>query len=307
MMQLRRAIRNSVPSLHSLVLFEAAARHLNFSKAANELSITQPAVSHGIRQLEAMLGHPLFVREHRALSLTSQGLRLYSAVATGFATISETLADISGSDHRDSVVVSTSTVLATEWLLPRLSSLRGLHPQLRVEIRSLDRDPDLAASNIDVHVRLGDGQWPGCRSIKLWAEHIVPVCSPDYLERNGPFRDLSELLFQRLIHYVDPYRFRIGWAEWLRAIGISMPLNLPGTLHVNDSLVALKAAEVGEGVALGWRPIVNRALDEGRLVRAHSSYLLTGHHHYAVTNETPSPSKAVLQFCDWLADQGSTP
>ena len=96
-----RTIRNSIPSLHTLVLFEAAARHLNFSKAATELSITQPAVSHGIRQLELALGHPLFVREHRNLSLTTQGVRLHSAVANGFGTILETLADISGSTSRD--------------------------------------------------------------------------------------------------------------------------------------------------------------------------------------------------------------
>src|SRR5262249_16413680 len=159
---------------------EAAARHLNFSTAASELSITQPAVSHGIKQLEATLGHPLFVREHRTLSLTTQGVRLYSAVASGFGTISETLAQISGSVHRAKIVAGVATVLAVEWLAPRLGKLRQDLPNLQIEIRCLDRDPDLPSSNIDVHIRLGDGHWPGCTSTRLWPELIVPLCSPEF-------------------------------------------------------------------------------------------------------------------------------
>src|SRR5262245_4755757 len=162
----RRTFRQSVPSLHGLILFEAAARHLNFSTAASELSVTQPAVSHGIKQLEAALGHPLFVREHRTLTLTTHGVRLYSAVASGLGTISETLADITGSVHRDKIIASASTVLATEWLLPRLGKLREEHPNLQIEIRCLDRDPDLPSSGIDVHIRMGDGNWPGCVSTR---------------------------------------------------------------------------------------------------------------------------------------------
>jgi LysR family glycine cleavage system transcriptional activator len=296
----RRTFRQSAPSVHSLVLFEAAARHLNFSSAASELSITQPAVSHGIRQLEAALGHPLFVREHRRLSLTSQGQRLYSAVASGLGTISETLAEITGSVHRDKIIASTSTVLAMEWLLPRLGKLREEHPNLQVEIRCVDRDPDLVSSGIDLHIRLGDGNWPGCASTRLWAEHIVPICSPQFLRRHGPFRSIPELVSHPLIFYVDRYRHRLGWAEWLRAMDMVVPRDLSVALEVNDSLLAQKAAEKGEGLALGWRPVIDQALEDGRLAIAFDRPLKTGRHHYAVTAAGPGIRRAVLQFRDWL-------
>lgn len=301
----RRTFRQSVPSLHGLILFEAAARHLNFSTAASELSITQPAVSHGIKQLEAALGHPLFVREHRTLSLTTQGVRLYSAVASGFGTISETLAEISGSVHRDKIVAGVSTVLAVEWLTPRLGKLRQDLPNLQIEIRCLDRDPDLPSSNIDVHIRLGDGHWPGCTSTRLWPEHIVVLCSPGFLEHHGPFSSIPEMMSHPLIHYTDPYRLRPGWGEWLRALNVPVPPNLPVALEVNDQLLAQKAAENGEGLVLAQRPIVNQALETGRLTMAFDHTLETGRHHYAVTPSGQGARRAVVQFRDWLVANAS--
>jgi LysR family glycine cleavage system transcriptional activator len=301
----RRTFRQTVPSLQGLIVFEAAARHLNFSTAASELSITQPAVSHGIKQLEASLGHPLFVREHRSLSLTTQGIRLYSAVANGFGTISETVAEISGSVFRDKIVASASAVLATEWLLPRLGTLRRDHPNLQIEIRCLDRDPDLPSSSIDVHIRLGDGNWPGCSSVQLWSEYIVPVCSPEFLNRYGPFSSILELVTHSLIHYVDQYRLRPGWGDWLRALGLAVPSNLPVALEVNDMLLAQKAAEKGEGLILGQRPIIDQALNAGRLKIAFDHPLETGRHHYAVVASGLGTRRAVVQFRDWLRANAS--
>ncbi len=293
--------RQLVPSLHGLILFEVAARHLNFSSAASELSITQPAVSHGIKQLEATLGHPLFLREHRTLSLTTQGARLYSAVSSGLGTISETLAEITNdSVHRDRIVAGTSAVLATEWLLPKLGALRQDLPNLQIEIRCLDRDPDLPSSSIDLHIRLGDGNWPGCTSVQLWSEHIVPICSPDFLDRHGPFSSIPQLVALPLIHYVDPYRFRPGWGDWLRALNLPVPSNLPVALEVNDMLLAQKAAEKGEGLLLGQRPIIDQALNTGRLKIAFDCPLETGRHHYAVMPSGTGIRRAVVQFRDWL-------
>ncbi|MEW6634637.1 MAG: LysR substrate-binding domain-containing protein [Pseudomonadota bacterium] len=295
------SFRQLVPSLHGLILFEVAARHLNFSTAAGELSITQPAVSHGIKQLESSLGHPLFLREHRTLSLTTQGARLYSAVSSGLGTISEALAEITNDSlQRDKIVAGVSAVLATEWLLPKLGRLRQDYPNLQIEIRCLDRDPDLPSSSIDLHVRLGDGNWPGCTSVRLWPEHIVPICSPEFLERHGPFNSISELVSSPLIHYVDPYRFRLGWGDWLRALNLPVPPNLPVALEVNDMLLAQKAAEKGEGLLLGQRPIIDQALDTGRLKIALDCPLETGRHHYAVMPSGTGIRKAVAQFRDWL-------
>lgn len=295
-----KSLLRTIPSLHSLILFEAAARFLNFSKAATELSITQPAVSHGIRQLEMSLGHPLFVRERRGLTLTTQGHRLYSAVSGGFASIAETLDDIAGKPRRDTLVISTSTVMATEWLMPRLPELRENHRDLMIDLRCLDRDPDVTTTNIDVHIRLGDGNWPGCEAVALWDEEILPVCSPGYLASNEPLLLVSDILRHRLIHYVDPYRFRIGWSEWLRAAGIGAPPTLPTSLQVNDSLVAMKAAENGEGIALGWRPLIDRPIRQKRLAIALDQTVRTGRKFYVVTQSAPNRRKVALIFRDWL-------
>lgn len=297
----RRSLRHSLPSLHGLLLFEASARHLNFSKAAAELAITQSAVSHGVKQLEETLGHPLFLRENRALALTSQGQRLFASVSRGFSSIAETVGDISAGTQKDTLVVSCSTVLAVEWLLPRLPSLRTTHPDLKIELRCLDRDPDLMANGIDVQLRLGDGTWPGLLAERLWPEEIVAVASPEYLRRHGPvaFADVPK---HRLISYVDPHRFRIGWTEWLRAQGVQLTGRLQVVTEVNDSLVSLKAAEAGEGMALGWRPLIELAIAEGRLVQALPEVLRTGRHHYILTVGT-NPRRVIRQFCDWLLSQ----
>jgi len=301
----RRTLRQSLPSLHGLLLFEASARHLNFSKAAEELAITQSAVSHGVRQLEDAIGQSLFLREGRKLTLTSDGLRLFSTVSRGFGAIAETVDDIGAGGGRDTLVVSTSTVLATEWLLPRLPSLRRDCPDMKLELRCLDRDVDLTANDIDIQLRLGDGNWQGYDAIPLWPEQIIAVCSPAYLAEHGPVASLADLLKHRLISYADPHRFRLGWAEWLRALGVDVPGRLTAHMQVNDSLVSLKAAEAGEGAALGWRPIVDRALAEGRLVAMRPERLLTGRSHYILASDSLQRRKATRQFCDWLIAQQS--
>lgn len=218
----RRSLRHMLPSLHGLMVFEASARLLNFSKAADELAITQSAVSHAVRQLEASLGYPLFLREGRTLALTSQGQRLYLSVSGGFGAIAETVGDISATEQRDTLVVSCSTIMATEWLLPRLSALRVQLPDVKIDLRCFDRDHDLTAHGIDVQLRLGDGLWPDYEALRLWPEEILAVASPDYLSRH-PVRGLEDLGNHRLVLYVDPLRFRIGWPEWVRAVGVSFP------------------------------------------------------------------------------------
>lgn len=301
----RQSLRQSLPSLHSLMLFEASARHLSFSKAADELAITQPAVSHGVRLLEEALGQSLFLREHRALRLTSHGQRLFASVSEAFASIAETVEEIVNAPQRDIVVVGASTVMATECLLPLFPKLRACHPELLMELRSIDRDPDLAADDIDVHIRLGDGKWPGYDTVRLWPERIVAVCSPGYLARRGPISDVADLVAHDLIHYVDRFRYRLGWAEWLRASGVSVPSALPIAIRANDSLFAMKAAESGEGVALGWIPLVDQALDAGRLVLAHPNEIETGRHFYAVSVRDPARRRYITSFCEWLARQAA--
>lgn len=301
----RRTLRQTLPSLHGLMLFEASARHLNFSKAAEELAITQSAVSHAVKLLEEALGHPLFLRENRALVLTSQGQRLFASVSQGLGSIAQTVGDISAAERKDTLVVSCSTIMATEWLLPRLPTLRALHPELKIEVRCFDRDPDLMANGIDVQLRLGDGSWPDYDAIRLWPEAIIAVASPAYLASRRPITTPADLLAERLILYVDPLRFRIGWAEWLRALGVEASGRLHVTMQVNDSLVSLQAAEAGEGLALGWLTTADRALAEGRVVRVLPDTLRTSRHFYLLTPKATRQRRVVRQFCDWLVAEGA--
>lgn len=303
----RRSLRQTLPSLHGLMLFEASARHLNFSKAAEELAITQSAVSHAVKQLEDALGHPLFLRENRALSLTSQGQRLYTSVNQGLGSIAETVGDISATEQKDTLVVSCSTIMATEWLLPRLQTLRSDLPGLKVEVRCLDRDPDLQALGIDVQLRLGDGGWPDYDAIPLWREEVVALGSPEYLANCPPIRTPADLVQQRLLLYVDPLRFRIGWAEWLRALGVELAGRLQVTLQVNDSMVALRAAEAGEGLALGWPPTTDRAVAQGRVALALPDKLVTDRRFYILTPKASRQRRVVRQFSEWLEAQSRLP
>lgn len=299
----RRSLRQTLPSLHGLMLFEASARHLNFSKAADELGITQSAVSHAVKQLEDSLGHPLFLRENRALALTTQGQRLFATVSRGLGAIAETVDDITAAEQKDTLVVSCSTIMATEWLLPRLPTLRASYPELKIEVRCFDRDPDLMSSGIDVQLRLGDGNWPDYNVVQIWPEEIVALGSPDYLARCPPVGSPADLTRLRLISYVDPLRFRIGWAEWLRGLGVELSGRLKVTMQVNDSLVSLQAAEAGEGLALGWPPTINRSLRAGRVALASPEVLRTGRHFHILTPKATGQRRAVRQFCDWLLAQ----
>jgi LysR family glycine cleavage system transcriptional activator len=258
------SLRHAIPSLHSLALFEASARFLNFSKAAEELSITQPAVSHGIRQLERALGHPLFFRERRSLTLTPEGERLHASVSAGLSGIAETVEAVRReAGQRPMIAVGVSTSMAAKWLLPRLPAVRDLFPELALDIRCVDKDLDLATSGIDLVLRISDGKWPGYDGVALWPETIAAVCSPGYLDAGGRVAALGELTRHELIHYDDPFRLRLGWPEWLRALGAEIPADRPALLH--DDAARLRQAPAARRLpGLALRRICGRP--EARMI-----------------------------------------
>lgn len=299
--------RSLVASLNSLVLFEAAARLMNFSRAAEELSLTPSAVSHGIKQLEASLGVPLFLREPRALALTPEGERLYRCVGVSLAAIAETIETIADrSAGRSDLVIAVSTSMAAHWLLPRLSSFRRAFPSVRLRIETVDRDLDLVGEGIDLAIRLGDGKWPAYDTIVLWPEEIRAVCSPGYLAAAPPIATPADLLGQQLIHYEDSFRHRLDWPEWLRAKGVDVA-GLGKPLRLTDYLVCLQAAMDGQGIVLGWRPIVDDLLASRRLVLALPEALTTERRFFVVTPKGAALRKPLSLFCDWLAEQAAVP
>lgn len=302
-----QTLRGSLPSLNALAVFEASARRLSFSKAALDLAITQSAVSHGIRQLEASLGLDLFVRHHRRLALSPEGERLYTAVATSLSAIAQAVDDITGRSvaaAQREIVIAVSTSMAAYWLLPRFAAFRAAFPAVPLRIQTVDRDADPGEDGIDVVIRLGDGKWPDHDTIPLWEEHVHAVASPAYLAAHGPLRDAADLNRCQLIHYEDALRRRATWGEWFAALGLPAP-GPARSLRVTDHAVALQAAMDGQGVTLGWRPIIDDLIRAGRLADAFPRHLDTGRRFYIVTARGATLRRPLSLFCDWLAGQAA--
>lgn len=173
-----REVLRRVGSVHNLVIFESAARLGSFSKAAHELSLTQPAVSQAVRRLETALGARLFQRHHRTIRLTDAGGRLYADVTDGFSRILATARQIGRAARGDHVTLLVSTAFATYWLVPRLAAFRQQHPDVELRLETLDKDVDIAAEATSLAIRRGNGEWPGYASALLTREHLIAVASP---------------------------------------------------------------------------------------------------------------------------------
>lgn len=298
-----RALRELVPSADALVTFEVAARHLSFTRAAAELGVSQPAVSRSVQRLEQALGLRLFVRLHRALVLTEAGERLYRDVALGLTHIYASLADLRReTGGRAAVTVSGSTAFATYWLLPRMARFRQRHPDIDLRFQATDRDIDLVAAGVAIGIRMGEGNWPEYQSWHFVDEEVYAVCSPSYLNGRPPPASLRELARETLIHLDEPYRPRIGWADWFRFQGVK-PNEFDQGLHLNDYAVALQAALEGQGVALGWRHLVDHLLARGQLVQAvphvyRSDRTVRSFYVVAPAGRPLTPQVAALR--DWL-------
>lgn len=228
------------------------------------------------RQPEETLGYPLFLQEGRRLKPTPAGERLCPAVANGFEDITETLEYLSTVPQTDRLVLSTSNVLSSELIFPHFVSLRASIPGLVLDIRQLQREPPPDVTGIDIHLHLGETGWANRDCVPPWEERILPVCSPEYLARRGPILSVEALLAHDLIHCMDSFRRRMGRKEWFAARDVTPPSQLPGTLPANEPTIAMRAGELGEGITLGWRPIVDCALAQGRLVAARPETVRTG-------------------------------
>lgn len=180
-----RELERHVGSVHNLVIFEAAARLRSFSRAADELGITQPAVSQAVRRLEAAIGARLFKRSHRLVALTDAGERLFEDASDGFSRIIATARQIGRVSRPDHVTLLVSTAFATWWMVPRLAEFRARHPGIDLRLETLDKDLEIASEATSLAVRRGDGRWLGYASALIAREHLVAVASPALLSRLG--------------------------------------------------------------------------------------------------------------------------
>lgn len=290
---------NSSPSINSLIAFEAAARCGSFTRAAAELRISQPAISHTIRLLEAELGVKLFERRHKGVQPTEAGRYLLEQVGTGLTLIHQAVREVRTLTERRQVTLAISTATATYWLLPRVARFKQAYPDIELRCITTDTDPDLEREGIDLAIPLGTGEWPRYRRWRFVDEEVFPVCSSDYLLRHGPLTQPADLARAALLHLEEHYRPRLDWTGWLARFGVSAPRG--GRLFsFNDYSIVIQAALEGQGVALGWRHIVAPLIDQGRLVRPVSQSVTTDHPIYLIAPRTAHLGPAALCLRDWL-------
>ena len=298
-------LRHFVPSANYLFCFEAAARRGSFTAASEEMNVSQPAVSKTIRLLEEATGLQLFRRRHGGLELTAEGQRLYQEVQESFDHLHMVISSLQRRRTGDIVRVSFSSSFVQSWLLARLGEFRALYPQVALRIEESSRDDqDLAAEDIDLSARLGDGDWPGTLAWKFVDEEVIPVCSPAYLARHGAIETPADFMDHVLLDFEERHRTRLGWHEWLERHGVNAA-RLRFDFIFTDALGALRAASLGQGVALGWRHLVQEQLDNGQLVPAWPHPYRSGHAvHLIMPAQRPAKPEAVL-FRDWLLEQAA--
>jgi LysR family glycine cleavage system transcriptional activator len=288
-------MRDRLPPLHALRAFETAARHLNFSRAAEELSVTHSAVSHQIKALEGHLGVKLFRRSGRAMLLTGDGQRLYVHVREAFGRLQRGVAELRDDARRSTLTVSVLPGFAARWLVPRLPEFYRRHPDMDVNLRATVELTDFSREEVDLAVRFGAGDWPELTAEKLLDEEIFPVCSPRYRKGRLP-RTPEELLGCTLLHHVyEP------WGQWFRAVGMTAPA-IPHGPGFSESNLLLKAAVEGQGVALALGVLVENELKTGELVQCFPGLRARYAYYLVHPQQNPLPPK-VEAFKAWLKQE----
>jgi LysR family glycine cleavage system transcriptional activator len=293
--------RNALPALDLLVGFEAAARHLSFTKAGDELYLTQSAVSRQIKELEEQLGVPLFQRRHRALTLTEAGQQLYAAAAQVLSTMRSTTERLRAqAGRRRPLAVTTTNSFASLWLIPRLANFTREHPGVDVRITADVRVQDLERDGLDIALRHGPAALAGPDAVRLFGEKVFPVCSPKLLKKI-PLAKPADLRHHVLLHYDDPDARHpwLHWKTWLEVEHIA-DLKPAGTLSFSGFEQIIPAAVAGHGVALGRSPLVKNLLDSGELVAPFKSQADPARAYFAVVAKSAASRPEVKDFVEWL-------
>lgn len=296
-------LRRRLPPLSSLLAFEAAGRHGNFTAAGRELNVTQAAISRQIQVLEGFLGLPVFLRRHRAVRLTPEGERLHQAVTMSLEHIARLAGDLRQSAARQAITLGATIGFATFWLMPLLNRFRAEEPGLDLRLMASDSVIDLEADGVDLAVRYGSGHWPPLEASHLFGDEIFPVCSPDFRQAHpvAAAADLTGLPLLAL-EAVDPSW--MTWETWLKAAGVAAP-PAPRRLVYNNYPLLVQAAVDGQGVALGWRHFVDPLLAEGRLVRLLDLSVVTDFGFYLVAPEGGPRRAEARRLRSWLLAQAA--
>jgi len=290
-----------LPPLSALRAFEAAARHMSFSKAADELHVTPAAVSHQIHALEEDLGVRLFNRMNRSIELTASARVLLPGLTEAFAGIQSSVRRLRAHNDTGTLTVTASPSLAAKWLVLRLHRFQEQHPEVDVRISATDAIVDLAKGDFDIAIRYGAGRYSGLEVELLLKNEVFPACSPQLLTNGPPLRTPADLPAHALIHDQAVERDPLvpTWSMWLKAAGVTNVPAITG-LSFNNMHLALDAAISGHGVVLAQSTIAAADLAAGRLVRLFSLALPDQFAFYIVTAPGALERLKVRAFRDWL-------
>lgn len=291
-----------LPPLTWLRAFEASARHLSFTHAAQELGLTQAAISKQIKLLEQFLGEPLFLRKPRSLALTRVGQAYVPKVRDSFERLSAGTDEVFGRRANEPLTVRVALGFSVNWLAPRLPAFLAQNPKKRVRLLSSVWNEPLDAENIDIDVRYGTGNWPGFQSYQLTSEALTPLCSPALLRGATPLRSPSDLDAHVLLHVLG---YEEGWAVWLRAAGVH-DVHPGQGLQLDNSLLAFEFAANGLGIALGRRSLIDRELASGRLVAPFELSVPINEAFHLVWSSSAREHPDAPAFRDWLIAEART-
>jgi LysR family transcriptional regulator, regulator of gene expression of beta-lactamase len=279
--------------LNALRAFEAAARHLNFTRAGNELCVSQGAISHQVAQLEARLGVQLFRRLPRGLALTSEGQALSPMLADAFDRMSATLDRYAGGRLREVLTVGVVGTFAVGWLLPHLEAFERDLPDIDLRVMTNNNRVDLAGEGLDLAIRYGDGSWHGTHADPIMDAPLTPLCAPSVAARLSEPSDLSREVLLRSYRPDE-------WSRWFEQTGLSAP-RLHGGAVFDSSALMIAAAEAGAGVALAPASMFARELTTERLVRPFDIEVSLGRYWLTRLHSRPE-TDAMRAFAGWLGN-----
>lgn len=289
-----------LPPLNALKAFESAARHLSFTKAADELFVTQAAVSHQIKSLENYLSIKLFHRKNRALLLTEEGQSYFQDLRDIFVHMQEATDRLVAMGEKGAITIATPPSFASQWLVPRMHRFSSLHPDIDVRIKAVDLDDDFLDNSVDIAVYYGLGNWPGLHVTKLLSEYLTPICSPLLLKKGDGLRELKDLAQHTLLHD----NTRGAWKSWLREFGIK-DINVNHGPIFSHTMLVLQSASIGQGVALSDTVLAKPDIDSGRLVCPFEERIESKLSHYLVCKEHQADQSKIKVFSQWMLDEVS--
>lgn len=291
-------MRRKIPSTAALVSFESAARHESFTKAAQELSLTQSAICRQIGSLEDFLGVELFRRSRRGVKLTEAGLSYSRRVATQLDAVERDTLSVMGQQGANVIELAVVPTFGTQWLLPRLKDFQQRHPEVTVNLTNRTRPFLFADTDFDAAIYFGDGEWPGAQAHRLMGENPMPVCSPALMNGRKTLSVETIAELPLLQQTTRPY----AWRQWFNAQELSLSRDMTGPRYELFSMLA-QAAMHEMGIALIPPFLIQRELQEQRLVIAHPQALTSIKAYHLMIPERKTESASLRAFRDWMIEQ----